>query len=238
MKNYYLILGLKSDATDEEIKTAYRRQAKELHPDYYGENCEPFLALQEAYAVLSDPQRRRDYDRQLRARHSQRSVRTAPSQSRRVDDTEIEPLIPDQPPIDLGDIFLTHFFVTYFPSFEELFNRFWSNFTETSRPKAERMESIQLEISITPLQAFRGGTLQIMIPAEVQCPTCHGQGGVGFFECWRCEGEGRVLIQQPLTISFPAGIRDNYVEKVPLKQFGIHNFYLTIHFRVSEELEW
>ena len=53
--NYYLTLGLASDAGPEEIKNAYRRLVKEFHPDRYGANGAPFLNIQKAYSVLSDP---------------------------------------------------------------------------------------------------------------------------------------------------------------------------------------
>jgi len=61
-KNYYLILGITSDATLNDIKEAYRKLAKEFHPDHYGENLSPFLAIQEAYSVLSDPIKRQTHD--------------------------------------------------------------------------------------------------------------------------------------------------------------------------------
>jgi molecular chaperone DnaJ len=71
MKNYYLILGVESDVTMEQIRAAYLRQAKDLHPDYYGQDIGPFIDLQEAYAVLSDPARRRAYDDVKQARQCQ-----------------------------------------------------------------------------------------------------------------------------------------------------------------------
>ena len=64
-ENYYIILGIPSKSSQEEIKSAYRRLAKEFHPDHYGENHSPFLNVQEAYSVLSDPVRRRAYDAAL-----------------------------------------------------------------------------------------------------------------------------------------------------------------------------
>src|SRR4030095_7256547 len=69
-KNYYVILGVSSDATLEEIKSAFRQRAMELHPDRSGKESAPFLEVQEAYNVLSDATQRRRYDRLAREHHS------------------------------------------------------------------------------------------------------------------------------------------------------------------------
>lgn len=61
-KNYYLVLGITSKATQDDIKDAYRRLSKAYHPDRYGENNSPFLAIQKAYSVLSDPIKRQTHD--------------------------------------------------------------------------------------------------------------------------------------------------------------------------------
>ena len=54
--SHYFILGLESDASQEEIKEAYRRLAQKFHPDHYGPDTGPFLKIQEAYRVLIDPE--------------------------------------------------------------------------------------------------------------------------------------------------------------------------------------
>lgn len=61
MKNYYEILGVQADATPDEIKAAYKTKAQKMHPDKGGDELE-FMWLQEAYAVLSDAERRDHYD--------------------------------------------------------------------------------------------------------------------------------------------------------------------------------
>jgi molecular chaperone DnaJ len=61
-RDYYLILGIASNASQAEIKDAYRRLAKTYHPDHYKGNSRPFQDIQEAYDVLSDPDRRRAND--------------------------------------------------------------------------------------------------------------------------------------------------------------------------------
>ena len=69
LKDYYEILGVKPKATDEEIRNAYKKLAKAFHPDKHQGDAffsEKFKSLQEAYGVLSDADKRRDYDTQLR----------------------------------------------------------------------------------------------------------------------------------------------------------------------------
>jgi molecular chaperone DnaJ len=126
-KNYYLILGIPSEATLDDIKDAYRRLAKEYHPDHYGENHSPFLAIQEAYSVLSDPIKRQTHDLTVLSQknklkpHYRESIR----HNRR---NHVEPLIPEQETlIDLGTASLAKSFHSYRPSFDELFDRIFSN---------------------------------------------------------------------------------------------------------------
>ena len=63
MTDYYATLGVSRDATTEEIRRAYRKKARQLHPDYAGpESEEAFKQVSMAYEVLSDPQKRERYD--------------------------------------------------------------------------------------------------------------------------------------------------------------------------------
>ena len=237
MKNYYVILGIPTDADLEEIRAAYRRLAKELHPDYYGRDSGPFIDLQEAYAVLSDPQRRRAYDkacenRRLISSSDQMRFGEAKAEPLFTSEPKPEPLFPEQPWTDIGDYSLKSSFRTVGPSFEELFDRLWRNFS-LSRPKTERLRSISVEIRISPHEAMQGGRARILVPARLQCPHCRGRGGIGFFDCWRCDGFGFIQGEYPVTITFPAGIVNNYVAEIPLDRLGITNFYLRAVFTVS-----
>lgn len=65
MTNYYALLGIGIHATVDRIKSAYRRKAREVHPDSGHPGTQAFHQLQAAYAVLSEPAKRADYDRQL-----------------------------------------------------------------------------------------------------------------------------------------------------------------------------
>jgi hypothetical protein len=68
--NYYEVLGVSREASQEEIRNAYRRLAKDRHPDRVGGSTEEFSLLQEAHAVLSDPNRRRMHDEALDLAHA------------------------------------------------------------------------------------------------------------------------------------------------------------------------
>lgn len=89
--NYYQILGVPADATTRQIRAAFRRRARELHPDVSGLGSEPFLKLFEAYSVLGQPERRRQYDRQLAAARTRKTGRARP---------RAEPLVRARPPAE------------------------------------------------------------------------------------------------------------------------------------------
>ena len=236
VKNYYLILGVKSNATMKQIREAYRRLAKELHPDYYGQDSGPFIDLQEAYAILSDPTRRRAYD------DVQRSAISGQSGAGR-DSAEplyarkpvAEPLMPKREQADLGELSLSQSFQTFGPSFDELFDRLWRNFS-LDKPEAERLRSLNATIRISPEEALQGGRVRILVPARLKCPVCYGHRSLGFYECWQCAGAGTIHGEYPVNLVFPPGIINDFVIEIPLDQFGISNFFLRAIFRVSDSV--
>jgi curved DNA-binding protein CbpA len=155
-KDYYLILGLTPEATAEEIRSAYRRLAIELHPDLSGFGSDQFLELQEAYSVLSDPMRRAVYDREAEEIPVRRTDVARPAETVIARRHSAEPLTPVQPVGGFEDISLLRSFETFLPSFSEMFDRLWSNFELVTRPKAERLESLTVDVTLSPQEAFAG----------------------------------------------------------------------------------
>lgn len=156
-RNYYMILGVSCDATQEDIKHAYRRKVLELHPDHYGENAEPFLDAQEAYGVLGDPVRRRAYDRSLQGGQRIPVRREPVTELKRSRRSQVEPLGPGPGISEPQEVLLSRSFQTFSPSFEEIFERLWSNFSGRTPPKAERPESLTLDIPLSTRQVMTGG---------------------------------------------------------------------------------
>ncbi len=231
-KNYYAILGLPWNASASEIRDAYRRLAKEFHPDRYAGHRQRFLDVQEAYSVLSVPARRRTYDEQI-VRKPARSYRGYEPYGAGL---QPEPIISEDSPADLGDISLTRSFQTFTPSYDDIFDRLWSNFSNLSRPKSEAVRSLTVEVPITPEQARRGGQARVLVPAQARCPSCGGYGGVGLYECAQCAGEGVIVGDIPVSISFPPGLQGDHTVLVALDRFGIRNLYLAVNFRPSSAI--
>jgi len=223
-RSYFAILEVPSGATPEEVRSAYRRLAKEFHPDYYEGGSEPFRQIQEAYAVLGDPARRRAYEKSL----ADVLVKRTAGQTLY---SEPEPLIPDDGPINIGEISPVRSFQTFSPSSGEIFDWIWDNFSSVDRPKSGRVRHLTLEVPLSREQAFRGGNAEVMVPVRAACPTCRGYGSDGYYECYRCAGQGAISGEVPVSIAFPPGLVQNHSVRIPLEQFGIRNLHLTVLFR-------
>ena len=223
-KSYFAILGVSSNASSKDIHSAYRRLAKEFHPDYYGDDSKPFIRVQEAYSVLGDPLRRKAYESSLI--EGKTATRTVPPYY-----SQPEPLIPENQPVDFGEISPVRSFQRYAPSVDEVFDWLWENFTTLDHPKSGRIENLTLEVLLTREQARQGGNAKVMVPASSVCPVCKGLGNVGFYACQRCAGEGVINGEVPVTISFPPGITSDHSVMIPLERFGIRNLYMMVLFR-------
>ncbi len=211
--NYYLVLGVPSDADLSQIKRAFRSLTHQFHPDRAGEEGhDKFLLIKEAYDALSDPVERERHNREL-ARHQSPPHPPRPMRPR---------------PLDLFGSF-QH----YAPSFDDLFNILLQNFTSRHRPKSQRPRELNVEILLTPAEATAGGHLPMTVPVFTPCPNCQGAGQTGFFVCPECAGHGIFENSAPIDVLIPRQVRDGTTIPVSLRHLGIANLYLNIHIRVS-----
>jgi DnaJ-class molecular chaperone len=234
-KDYYLVLGVAPDATQDEIRSAYRRLAKKCHPDCSGEGSEPFQAIGEAYEVLSDPRRRRAYDTEL-AREKKRldqmssETRSEPLRQRRY---PVEPLVPTRRPSSRRDPFARPSLSSLM---DELFRSPWGDLEAPSRFGTGGIggEEIHAQISLTREEALRGGRLRVRVPVETRCPACWGCGQFGFLDCPQCFGSGLTVDEYPVEIPFPGGLVDGSRARVSLDRPDQDDLVLTLHFKVRE----
>src|SRR2546427_7759581 len=211
-KDYYQTLGVARTATEKEIKSAYRRLARQYHPDV---NKDPkatdrFKLINEAYEVLSDPKKRTKYDqlgtdweRIEREQEFARQYQSQPGQGA-------------GQAAGYGDF--SDSFNTFFSGEGGGFSGFGFEGTRGRTVTRERGEDIEHPIEITLEEAARGGERTIQTEVPETCPTC---GGSGFtaerrkvgnrtvmesVTCPTCGGAGGRATRRQIQVKIPAGV--------------------------------
>lgn len=179
-KDYYEILGVSKTASDEEIKRAFRKLAKEYHPDINKNPGaeEKFKEIGEAYSVLSDANKRRQYDQFGHAAFENGGGAGASGFSGF-----------DMGDIDLSDI-LGDLFGGGFSSFTGGFGR-----SSNRSKRASRGEDIRVVLNLTFEEAVFGCEKDIKLNLTSECSNCKGKGGFNEKTCHTCGGAGKVLEQ-------------------------------------------
>ena len=178
-KDYYEVLGVSKTATDEEIKRAFRKLAKQYHPDINKEPGaeEKFKEIGEAYAVLSDANKRRQYDQFGHAAFENGgSGGGAGFQGFNMGDIDLEDI--------LGDLFGGGF---------RGFSGFGGSSRTSSRPS--KGEDIRVVLNLTFEEAAFGCEKDVKLNITSECSRCKGKGGFNEKTCRTCCGAGKVLEQ-------------------------------------------
>ncbi len=172
-KDYYQTLGVNKNATDDELKSAYRNLAKKYHPDLNKtpEAAEKFKEINEAYSVLSDKQKRANYDQFGSA---------------------------DGPQGFAGGGF-SGGFEGGFGGFEDIFNIF-SNFGgRGAKAQREEGEDVLLNLVLSFTEAAFGCEKEVTVTRKERCKDCGGTGAKtasDYVQCSECNGTGRVTYTQ------------------------------------------
>ena len=190
-KDFYQVLGVGKDATADDIKKAYRKLARDNHPDSKPGDVaaeERFKSISEAYAVLSDPTRRKEYD-------EQRSLFGAGFGS-----GGFRPPRPGQRSYDFSDIFSGGGGAAD-SGFSDLFGGIFggggSTRTRTRQPR--RGQDVETEATLTFEQALEGRTVSLALRSDAACPACSGTGakaGTMPKVCSNCDGSGMETANQ------------------------------------------
>jgi molecular chaperone DnaJ len=174
-RDYYDVLNVPRDARKDDIKNAYRKLALQYHPDRNKspEAEEKFKEISEAYAVLSDDDKRREYDQfghaGIDSRYSWDDLFRG---------------------VDFGEIFRDIGFG--FGGFDSIFDRF---FGTGGRRRVSRGADLRYDTSISLEEAYSGVRREIEVPRTEVCQTCGGSGarpGTKPKRCSRCNGSGQV----------------------------------------------
>ncbi len=229
-KDYYDILGVSRNATAEEIKKAFRKQARKHHPDAGGSE-ERFKEINEAYEVLSDPEKRKQYDQ-----FGQYFGGNVPPGGTGTG-ASAWPGGFSYTTVDMGDL-------------GDLFGSVFSGFgagASRTRTTARRGADLQYDLTLSFDEALRGVSTKVDVRRHETCAVCHGTGakpgtsrtacptckgtghvtqGAGLFglsrtcprcggegtivesPCTACKGKGSVTKVKPVTVNIPPGVTD------------------------------
>ena len=236
-KDYYKILHISEDSTQEEIKFAYRKLARKWHPDVAGNSDDVitnFKDINEAYETLSNVLKKADYDKARRF-YSYSSMGTGVNGTNGVNDGVNKETKKETYQKEKN----TNSKQTYHTKDNFKFN--WEDFffkaQKQEKVTAKKGKDIYSDIEISIFEALGGTTKVINMLQTNLCPKCHGRKFVNGSECPFCKGKGESSTYKRFNVRIPAGINDK--SKIRLAgegEKGINggsngDLYLTVHIR-------
>ncbi len=195
-KDYYAILGVPKTASPDDIKRAYRRLAKEHHPDLHTERnksraTEKFKEINEAYEVLSDPKKKTRYDQIGPGWESE------------------QPAGPDPRHRQESEGFSAGGDEGAFSGFSDFFERIYGDQERRANPRGPRRgQDVEAEMPLSLEDAVRGGEKRLTLSVPALCPACAGTGRRGSGFCPNCGGVGEIPKEKTITARLPKTVQD------------------------------
>lgn len=197
-KDYYSILGISRNATDRDIKQAYRRLARQYHPDVNPGNKSAearFKEINEAYEVVSDPEKRKKYDQygdkwqyadqfaqaQQQQQGAWSSTQAGEGQPFQFEEADLESVF--------GDLFGGA-----------------GGFKRRATPRQRQGQGIETQVEVTLEEAYQGTVRQISLQSQETCSACRGTGRIHNLPCSVCRGAGVVPRIRRIEVKIPAGV--------------------------------
>jgi len=203
--DYYSILGVNRSADAAEIKKAYRKLARKYHPDVNPDNPDAekkFKEIQEAYSVLSDKDKRKQYDTFGRVDGAGDAGFDPYSRGRGGSTWQDAGGFR----VEFGDAGSG---VGGFQDLGDLFgDLFGGRRSATSRRRPRKGADQELEVDISFTDAIRGTSVTIPVQRQIQCTECGGSGNAGGRVCPSCHGSGILVSTERLRVKIPEGVAD------------------------------
>lgn len=185
-RDYYEVLGISKDATEAEIKKAFRQKAMEYHPDRNPDNpeaAEKFKEATEAYDILSNPEKRSAYDRF--------GFAGVQSDFSSVNASDFS---------SFSDLFSSLFRDDFFG--DDIFSQFFGGRSRSRRPSGPQKGSdLLMDYRISFEEAIYGTKKIVEVPIKKECPNCKGTGaqeGTSPKTCPTCQGSGVETVQRQM----------------------------------------
>jgi len=217
-KNYYITLGISRGANFNQIKKAYRRIAKKVHPDTTQSiDAQKFREVREAYETLADEDTRRQYDATLKSQLTPVSISSVADQIKQRSSAIEE--------------------MRHFESFmDEFFEGFVPGFFHKERYRPPKKD-LYYEIILSSSEAMNGGFFPIKVPVIENCPQCHQTGIMESFFCPDCDGRGYRQAEREFSLSIPPQTDHGTEATVSLEDIGLPDTNLFIKVYIDPYLE-
>jgi curved DNA-binding protein len=209
-RDYYRTLGVSRQASAEEIRKAFRKLARETHPDVAGNqpNAESrFKEINEAYEVLGDPDKRRKYDAlgshwqpgaEFRPPPGWASTWTGKSAAGQGHNFEFQ----------FGHTGFSDFFEQLFGSMAGAGFDPGRRTGYSEKPFGERGTDIESELVVSLHEVVHGSARRLTLQRSVSCQQCYGTGKVNSEICPACRGSGEIMQREKRQVRIPPGIRE------------------------------
>lgn len=239
-KDYYAILGVPRNADEKEIKKAYRRLARKYHPDLNPGDKEAerkFKEINEAYEVLSDPEKRKRYDELGAAwtTYGQRDTEAFWQDFYRRYGSSAQTSSRFETDFEFGDF--SDFFKMFFGDLlgDRIRSRRATTFRFSSPPggfaATEERQELTQDVEISFEESFHGTSRNLRVEYDEICSFCGGTGREGMgVRCSSCGGEGVQRRSKTVSVSIPPGVSDGAKLRVPKVASG-RDLYLHVRVR-------
>ena len=237
-KDYYKILGVSQNCTEQELKSAYRKLARKFHPDVAGDSSEvvsKFKEINEAYEILSDKVKRAEYDTinrfynysstKQKDENKQKTASAPNDFKKNRNETKKE----EQKSSNFN--FKWEDFISKYREFSKDIKED----TKAQYGNVKRGKDINTDVEITITEAINGTQKVINMLQTQVCPKCHGRRFVNGSICPHCKGKGDISDYRRFSVKIPAGIKNN--SKIRLAgegEKGLNggangDLYITVH---------
>ena len=223
--NYYDILGVTPDSDLSEIKSAYRKLARQFHPDVNPNGTRKFKDISRAYDTLSDPDKRKQYDilngffKSAESKSSEAEDNVSKNEEKPKEEfSRAKPKRKQK-------------------NFSDVFNSFFdAQKTEEKHPVDG--EDINADVSISILEAFRGASKTVNVMHSELCPRCKGRKFINGAKCNVCGGTGEYVQHKRINVTIPKNVKQG--SKLRIKGEGAPGMYggksgdLYLHINIEE----